>query len=71
MVKPTIGSVIYHLKKLMKAGLVVKMGSAYELRMKSLLSTIEEIEKETQMTIADIKKVAIDIDNRLGLAHRA
>ena len=69
-VKPTIGSVIYHLKRLMKAGLVVKMDSAYELRMKSLLSTIEEIKKDINLTLTDIKKVAQDIDNKIGLEHR-
>jgi len=46
IVKPTIESVSYHLKRLMKAGLVVKLESTYELRMNSLLTTIEEIEKE-------------------------
>ncbi|NQT80826.1 MAG: ArsR family transcriptional regulator [Candidatus Aminicenantes bacterium] len=70
LVKPTIGSVIYHLKKLMKAGLVVKLDSTYELRMNSLLTTIEEIEKEISMTLAGIKQVAEDIDNKVGLEHR-
>lgn len=70
LVEPTIGSVIYHLKKLMKAGLVVKLDSTYELRMNSLLTTIEEIEKEISLTIEDIKNVAEDIDNKVGLEHR-
>jgi len=70
LVEPTIGSVIYHLKKLMRAGLVVKLDSYYELRMKSLLTTIEEIEKDINLTLADIKKVAFDIDNKIGLEHR-
>lgn len=70
LVEPTIGSVIYHLKKLMKAGLVVKLDSTYELRMNSLLTTIEEIEKEISTTLADIKKIAEDIDNKVGLEHR-
>lgn len=69
-VQPTIGSVIYHLKKLMRAGLVVKLDSEYELRMKSFLTTIEEIKKDINLTIDDIKKVAKDIDDKLGLEHR-
>lgn len=69
-VEPTVGSVIYHLKKLMKAGLVVKLDSAYELRMNSCLKTIEEIEKEITITLSDIKTIAKDIDDRVGLAHR-
>ncbi len=70
LAEPTIGSVIYHLKKLIKAGLVVKLGSAYELRMNSLIGTIEEIEKEISLTLADIKQIAEDIDKKVGLGHR-
>ena len=69
-VEPTVGSVIYHLKKLMKAGLVVKLDSAYELRMNSFLKTIEEIEKEITIALSDIKMIAKDIDDRIGLAYR-
>jgi len=69
-VEPTIGSVHYHLKKLMRAGLVVKLGSAYELRMNSLRKTIEEIERDIHRTLADIKRIAGDIDNQVGLEHR-
>lgn len=70
VVEPTIGSVIYHLKRLMKAGLVVKPESAYELRMNSLLTTIEEVEKEINLTLGNIKQIAKDIDNKIGLGHR-
>jgi predicted transcriptional regulator len=70
IVEPTIGSVIYHLKKLMKAGLVVKLGSAYELKMNSLLTTIIGIQKEINTTLTDVKKIAKDIDDKIGLEHR-
>ncbi len=70
IVEPTIGSVIYHLKKLMKSGLVVKLESGYELRMNSLLSTLDEVQKEVNMTLEDIKKVAKDIDDQVGLENR-
>jgi DNA-binding transcriptional ArsR family regulator len=70
VVKPTIGSVFYHLKKLMKAELVVKLDSKYELRMNSLLTTIEEIEKEVSAALGNIKKIAKDIDDKIGLEHR-
>jgi DNA-binding transcriptional ArsR family regulator len=69
-VEPTIGSVIYHLKKLIKAGLVVKLDSTYELRMNSFLKTIDEIEREIINTLGDIKKIAKDIDATLGLEYR-
>ena len=70
VVEPTIGSVIYHLKKLMKAGLVVKLDSTYELKMNSLLTTIDEIQKDANATLEEVKKVAEDIDNKIGLEHR-
>ena len=69
-VEPTIDSVIYHLKKLMKAGLVVKLNSTYELRMNNFQRTIEEVEKEIVNTLDDIKRIARDIDRDVGLAHR-
>lgn len=69
-VEPTIGSVIYHLKKLMKAGLVVKLNSTYELRMNSFFKTIDEIEREIISILRDIKKIAKDIDSTVGLEHR-
>lgn len=69
-VEPTIGSVIYHLKKMMKAGLVVKLNSTYELRMNSFFKTIDEIEKEIINILGDIKKIAKDIDRTVGLEHR-
>lgn len=70
LVEPTLGSVIYHLKKLIKAGLVVKFDSVYELRMNSLLSTVEEIEKEIGLSVEKIKEIASDIDDKIGLEHR-
>ena len=70
LVEPTIGSVIYHLKKLMKAGLVVKLNSTYELRMNSFFKTIDEIEREIISILRDIKKIAGDIDSTVGLEHR-
>lgn len=69
-VDPTIGAVIYHLKKLMKAGLVVKLENKYELRMNSLLSTINEIEKDIHATLENIKKIAEQIDQKVGLQNR-
>jgi len=69
-VSPTQAGVIYHLKKLMKSGLIVKLGSKYSLRMNSLLTTIEEIEKEITLSIENIKKIAKDIDTKSGIEHR-
>jgi predicted transcriptional regulator len=70
IVKPTIGSVIYHLKRLMKAGLIVKIDSKYELRMNSLLTTIEELNKDVNSALEYIKLIAKEIDDKIGLEHR-
>ena len=70
-VAPTQGAVIYHLKKFMKAGLVVKLGSMYELRMNSLYTTIGEIEKDMHVAMGNIKALAQEIDGRIGLDSRS
>lgn len=69
-VEPTIGAVFYHLKRLMKAGLVVKFGSEFELRMNSLRKTIEEAERDIIRTLSDIKRIAGEVDDALGLERR-
>ncbi|MBL7055812.1 winged helix-turn-helix transcriptional regulator [Candidatus Woesearchaeota archaeon] len=69
-VQPTQGAVIYHLKKLQKAGLVVKLDSEYSLKMNSILSTIEEIEKDIHLVLGNIKAIANDVDDKIGLEHR-
>lgn len=70
IVEPTRGSVLYHLKKLIRSGLVVKMGSAYELKMNCLTDTIDEIRKEINLSLDSIRGVAVDIDADLGLESR-
>ncbi len=62
LVTPTIGSVIYHLKRLIKAGLVIKNGSRYELRMRTFQGTIQEIRKEVDLLLDDVTEVARGID---------
>lgn len=44
--------------------------SFFELRMNSLYTTLEEIEKEIHWSLEDIKKIYKDIDNTIGLSHR-
>jgi len=70
LVEPTRSSVIYHLKRLIKSGLVVKIGSEYELKMNCLANTIDEIEKEINLVLVDVKKVSEDIDEAIGLESR-
>ncbi|MBN2454484.1 winged helix-turn-helix transcriptional regulator [Candidatus Woesearchaeota archaeon] len=67
VVKPTRGSVIYHLKKLMKAGIIVKIESRYELRQKSMVKTLEDLQVEINSAIEGMKEACAEIDEELGL----
>jgi predicted transcriptional regulator len=63
----TRGTVVHHLNRLMKAGLVVNNHNKYTMRVDSLNSLIEEIELDFKRTVGEMKKVARDIDHYLGL----
>lgn len=65
IVKPTRGSVVYHLKKLINTGLVVKINSKYQLKQRSLGKTIDDFESELKIVINDIKSIANEIDKNL------
>ncbi len=67
---PTRGTVIHHINKFMRSGLIVKVNNKYELRMVSLKKTIEEIKLDMDRTINSITPVASEIDERLGLESR-
>jgi predicted transcriptional regulator len=61
------GTIIHHINKLMESGLVVHEGNTYTLRVENLRSLIEEVEKDIKRACDDLKEVAKEIDNRLGL----
>ena len=61
------GTVIHHINKLMESGLVIHDGNRYTLRMDNLKSLIEEVEKDIKRACEDLKEVAKEIDERLGL----
>src|SRR3989344_8139334 len=63
----TRGTIIHHINKLMESGLVVNERNAYTLRVDSLKSLIEEMEKDIKRATEDLKEIAKDIDGRLGL----
>ncbi len=65
LAQPSVGAVIYHLKKLMRAGLVVKAGSSYMLKMNTLTGTIDDIQKDIDNTLEDIKYASEGIDEEL------
>ena len=61
------GTVIHHINKLMEAGLVIHEKNNYMLRVDNLKMLISEVEKDIQRTLGDLKEVASDIDQWIGL----
>lgn len=61
------GTIIHHINKLMESGLVIHEGNRYILRVDNLKALIEEVEKDIKRACDDLKEVAKEIDNRLGL----
>jgi len=61
------GTIIHHINKLMESGLVIHEGNRYTLRVENLQSLIQEVEKDIKRACDDLREVAKEIDNRLGL----
>ena len=61
------GTVIHHINKLMESGIVIHEGNRYILRVDNLKSLIEEVEKDIKRACEDLKEIAKEIDDRLGL----
>lgn len=61
------GTIIHHINKLMESGLVIHEGNRYILRVENLKTLIEEVEKDIKRACEDLKEVAKEIDERLGL----
>lgn len=61
------GTVVHHINKLIEAGIVLYDGRHYWLRDNSLELLIEEVRKDTDRTIDDLRKAAREIDQMLGL----
>lgn len=66
----TRGTVVHHLNRLIRAGLVIRERNRYRLRMRSLGKTIEEVEKDIIRVLNGMKDVAFEIDDELKLPHR-
>ena len=61
------GTVIHHINKLMESGLVIHEGNKYILRVENLKTLVEEVEKDIKRACDDLKQVADEIDDKLGL----
>jgi len=61
------GTVIHHINKLMEAGIVVADKNKYMLRVDNLEVLIDEIKRDVENTVSDLKDVAKKIDDVLDL----
>jgi len=61
---------VHHLNRLVNAGLVIHRRNRYELRMKSLTKTVEEVEKDILCVLEDIKEITSEIGNALNFPNR-
>lgn len=66
----TRGTVVHHLNKMIKSGLVIHHEGQYKLRGRSLKRTIEEAQRDVNRVFEDLYKVAETIDQTLGLLSR-
>ncbi|MEM4756256.1 MAG: ArsR family transcriptional regulator [Candidatus Woesearchaeota archaeon] len=61
----TRGTVVHHLNKLMKAGLVTKANNKYQLRQNTLYHVVEDLEKDVQRLFDEIKAISKSIDETI------
>lgn len=61
------GTVVHHIHKLLDSGIVVEAPRGYILRVDSLRALIDEVEKDLRRTCEDLRSMAKEIDESLGL----
>ena len=61
------GTIIHHINHLIEAGIVIHEGTRYLLRVDNLSTLISEMEKDFKRVFEDLKEIAEDIDEKLGL----
>lgn len=61
------GTVIHHVNKLISAGIVINEGNKYFLRVQNLQALVDEIEKDIHRTCMDLKDIAKEIDESIGI----
>ena len=61
------GTVIHHLNKLLDSGIAVEAERGYILRVSNLRGLINEVEKDLERTLDELREMAEEIDKSLGL----
>jgi predicted transcriptional regulator len=61
------GTVVHHLNKLMNSGIVIREKGGYLLRENTLEGVIKDVKRETEAMFEELKEVAKEIDEKLGM----
>ena len=61
------GTVVHHLNKLLESGIVITDRNRYALRVENLEVLVDELRKDIRRTMQDLKSIAKQIDDELGL----
>jgi predicted transcriptional regulator len=64
------GTVVHHLNRLIDSGLVIVENNRYFLRVSNLEELVEEVKKDTEKVFINLKDIAKDLDDQLGLDKR-
>ena len=64
------GAVVAHLNRMMASGLAIRRENKYELRVRSVEQTINEIEKDISRVLHNVREIAREVDGRMGLRYR-
>jgi len=67
----TRGTMVHHLNKMIKSGLVIYHEGKYKLRGRSLKSTIEEVHRDVNRIFENLYKIAESIDRSFNLFSRS
>jgi predicted transcriptional regulator len=66
----TRGTMVHHLNKMMKSGLVIFHEGKYKIRERSLKNTVEEIKRDVGRVFENVLNVSETLDQTLGLSSR-
>jgi len=66
----TRGTIIHHISHLIESGLVSQYENKYMLRVENLETLTEELERDLHRVFEDLKSMAIELDEQLGLIKR-
>ncbi len=61
------GTIVHHLNKLIESGLIIVKKNRYFLRVNNLKQLISEVERDLDNTMRDLKALAGELDDQLGL----